>query len=166
MERITLFFDKISAFLLGIFMIGITIALCAEVVARYFLKISMPWISELVMIMFIWLCFIGIGIGLKRQAHVRIHLLINYMSANIGRGIVCLADLLVFGFGVVLFVYGIGYFNGNKLMTFPILDISFGWRAIVVPISGLYVMVYGICETAQNWRKLQSCDPTSSSEKR
>jgi TRAP-type transport system small permease protein len=166
MERITVIFDKVSEFLLGIFMIGITIALCAEVVTRYLLQISAPWISELTMIMFIWLCFLGVGIGLKRQAHVRIHLLLNYTNANIGRGIVCFADLLVVGFGVILLVYGIGYFKVNMLMTFPILDISFGWRAIVVPISGIYVSVYGICEIVKNWRLLQPCDQTSSSEKR
>ncbi len=164
MERISQIFDSISLFFLGIFMIGITIALCAEVVARYFLQISVPWISELAMIMFIWLCFFGIGIGLKRQAHVRIHLLMNFVNSKIGRCIVCFADLLVVGFGGILFIYGIGYFKVNKFMTFPILDISFGWRAIVVPISGIYVMVYGIIEALQNWQNLKPWDQKFNSE--
>ena len=41
-----------------------------QVVARYALHIPMPWIEELLRVLFIWLIMLSSSIGIKRRAHL------------------------------------------------------------------------------------------------
>lgn len=54
-------------------------ALCGlvflQVLARYLLHIPMPWIEELMRVIFIWLIMLSAAIGVKRRAHLGVTML-------------------------------------------------------------------------------------------
>lgn len=53
-------------------LITMSFIVALEVVCRYLLNASLPWSEELSRYLFIWVCFLGVGIAFLRGAHISV----------------------------------------------------------------------------------------------
>ncbi|KYH31790.1 TRAP transporter small permease [Neomoorella mulderi] len=133
---------KLPEAILALLMIGITIVLFIEVITRYLLKIPLPWTDEVARLMLVWLSFLGVGVGIKTKAHVQVEALITKLPAKIQRYMRITANLSIIFFAVALLYFSFDYVRASSRMIFPVLRISFLWRALAVPVAAILIITY------------------------
>src|SRR3954453_6118960 len=66
----------------GVTMLAITGVLFAGVLWRYVFGDPLCWSDEVARVLFVWLAFIGAGLGVKRGLHASVSVLISPMPAH------------------------------------------------------------------------------------
>ena len=77
------------------------IIIFAQVVTRYVLSLSLPWAEEIGRFLFLALSYLGITVGMKRHAHLRVDILLLYMPSSMKKFFEIIAELRCNSFLVV-----------------------------------------------------------------
>jgi TRAP-type C4-dicarboxylate transport system permease small subunit len=120
--------------------VGITLAICAEVLLRYGFNRPISWVVEISEYSLLWITFLGAAWVLRHGGHVRVDILLQYLSPAALRicglfssaaGIVTTLVLIAFGADATWTAYMRGAFKptGTDVPTWMIL--------IVIPLGGL-----------------------------
>ena len=87
--------------------VAITVAICAEVLLRYGFNRPIAWVVELSEYALLWITFLGASYVLRHGGHVRVDILLQYLSPAALRvcGMVsaascALTSLVIFAFGI------------------------------------------------------------------
>ncbi|MFC7062163.1 TRAP transporter small permease [Halobacillus seohaensis] len=98
---------------------------------------SLSWSEELGRYAFIWLVYIGISYGVKKQRHIKVDVMLLLLK---GRGkliLAMIANLLFLAFSIFVVIYG--YDIANQLLGFgqdsPALHIPMGAVYMATPIG-------------------------------
>ena len=59
------------------------VVIFAQVITRYVLSFSLPWAEEIGRFLFLAISYLGISLGMKRQAHLRVDVILMYMPPAI-----------------------------------------------------------------------------------
>lgn len=70
------------------------IIIFAQVVTRYVLSLSLPWAEEIGRFLFLALSYLGITVGMKRHAHLRVDILLLYMPSSMKKFFEIIAELI------------------------------------------------------------------------
>lgn len=85
--------------------LGLMVLLLAvQVIWRYFLNSPLVWTEELARYVFLWITFLGISYGLRKNAHIAVEMLVDSLPARLRKPII-LFDYLVF---LALLLYLLG----------------------------------------------------------
>ncbi|MFC5712774.1 TRAP transporter small permease [Thalassorhabdus alkalitolerans] len=136
--RIVTYLDKHLEELLLVIFTGIMVGVIAlQVFMRYFLGSSLAWSEELARYCFIWLVYIGISYGVKKQRHIKVDVLLLLLKE---RGKILLhmaANLCFLSFAVFVVIYG--YRITESLLLFgqtsPSLNLPMGVVYAAAPIG-------------------------------
>lgn len=71
------------------------------------LGIPAPWTEEVTRFLFIWLIFLGIGIGFRKAESARVTILVQYAPKFLQKAGVWLYTIATIGFFLFMLVYGI-----------------------------------------------------------
>jgi len=100
-----LFYKIINMLILigSVFLVGI---LFLAVVNRYFIHYTMPWSTEIIKLLFVWLTFITGSLGVKEKRHIGVNFLENIISSPvIGKAINLLTEIIIMCFCISMSVY-------------------------------------------------------------
>src|SRR5512133_301678 len=132
--------EMFMAALLG----ALVLVVLAGIVSRYVVNSPLPWTEELARYLFIWISFVGAGVGVKSGANFGVNLLANHLGPR-GHAVLEIGvNLVVAVFGAVLANYGwqimpiVGF---QKASSMP-FSISYVFLAIV--IGGVLMLVNGL----------------------
>src|SRR5262249_14436629 len=92
--------------LTGTFLVVMSLATLANVVARYVFGAPIPWAEELSRYSFVWLVFLGAAVCSKHGRHVAIDALVNAMPPRGKAASRVAVDLLTAGLMIALVYYG------------------------------------------------------------
>lgn len=137
---------KIEEYIAGALLFVVFGAVMIQVVNRFLVKISIPWTEELARYAFIWLSFIGVGIGVKRKSHMSVELLRNALGKN-EKYLLILVDIIMLAIFVISAVYG--YKLTGKLLASgqksPALKLSMGYVYLAAPagftLAALHIVI-------------------------
>lgn len=101
MKKIITSYDKIEATLAGLLLGGVLIICLLEVVVRYIFSFSFFWAKEYILYCMIWSVFLASSHMLKKGAHIRMTLFIDYLPPN-GRLII---ELVTTAAGIVFCIF-------------------------------------------------------------
>lgn len=73
-----------------------------QVFMRYVMHQSLPWSEEVTRYMFIYLMYLGISYGVRRNRHIRISVFIDLFSEKVRKGLQLLSDILFLVFATVV----------------------------------------------------------------
>lgn len=73
-----------------------------QVFMRYVIQQSLPWSEEVTRYMFIYLMYLGISYGVRRNRHIRINVFIDLFPEGIRKGLQVFSDLLFLTFATVV----------------------------------------------------------------
>ena len=148
------FIDLLHRFVNGLvvvvrwFCIALTTALfvivVAAIVARYGFGRAVSWTEEVPRYLLIWISFLAAAVGVLRREHVGFEVLFNALPKPARRVLGVSLSLLIFGFGWVVFRYGIVFvqdFGGDLMETIPYKNY---WYYPAMPISGFLIMVFSL----------------------
>lgn len=134
---------------LGILMIGVV---AAQVFFRYVLNHSLFWSEELARYILVWLTFLGATVAYRRGVHPRIDLFTSRLGSRGARAMRISAHLVAMAFLGVLVIYGAQFAYFVRLQISPALQIPKWTIMLVMPISGLIMLLHAAAAVAADLR--------------
>jgi TRAP-type transport system small permease protein len=112
------------------------------VIGRYVFGRSLTWTEEVPRYLLIWISFLAAAVGVLRRDHVGFDVLFNALPKPIRRALGVALSAMIFGFGWIVFRYGITFvqdFGSDLMETIPYTNY---WYYPAMPISGFLMMVF------------------------
>ncbi|MEH7245462.1 TRAP transporter small permease [Neobacillus niacini] len=129
--------EHFEELLLGIFTVIMVIVTAAQVFMRFVLENSLTWSEELARYSFIWLVYLGISYGVKKQRHIKIDAVFLLLKDKGKIVLAIVGNLLFLAFAIFVLVYG--YDIAMKLLTWgqtsPALHIPVGLVYLAGPVG-------------------------------
>lgn len=147
MERLRTGMDWLLERSLIVIMAMLTLDVLWQVAARYLLAQPSSWTEELARFLLIWVSLLGTAYLTGRQEHIAIDLLSERIDAAARQRVFRFVQVSILVFAVVVLVLG-----GLNLITItlslgqssPALGIPLGYVYLVVPLSGILIVLYSI----------------------
>ena len=126
---------------------AIVVLVVVQVVARYVLRISLPWPEELARFLLIWLTFTGAVVGSWRNAHFRVDVITQRLPPAAVRVLSLAIDVLVV-LALIVFVWqGIELTRLTGFMRSTSMELSMAYVYGVIPVCGLFMLAWFVRET-------------------
>lgn len=120
------------------------IVIIVQVFSRQIFSYTPSWSEELSRVLFVWISFLGIAYGFKEKLHIGVGLFVNMMPEKVQTFFDYLAKILVIGFGVLMIYYGWMFTTLMGRSTLPGLGVPSSVLYASIPITGVFVTLYGI----------------------
>lgn len=141
-------FVALTAAAVRLFCIVLTIAIfvivIVAIVARYGFGQAVSWTEEVPRYLLIWVSFLGAAVCVLKREHVGFDVLFNALPKKARRVLGAFLTLLIFGFGWIVFRYGIVFvqdFGSDLMETIPYTNY---WYYPAMPISGFLIMLFSV----------------------
>jgi C4-dicarboxylate transporter, DctQ subunit len=123
-----------------------------QVVLRYFFSAASAWAEEIAVYSMVFAVYLGASMAIRERAHIRIVFGVMALPRSLAVASIVLADLLWFGFLLLMIWQSSIYMELLFEMTFisPGLGIEQKWFQIVVPFS-LVLMVLRMIQVYYRW---------------
>lgn len=115
------------------------VVITLQVVLRYILKISMPWVSELAGISLVWITFLGASLATLDETNINFNNIID-AAKPLPKLILKLICKIAVGFALYMIIYyGWKTTQANANTLLVSLPISLSYAFCVVPVSGVFM---------------------------
>ena len=111
------------------------------VVARYVLRVQIPWTEELARYLMIWAALLAISCGIARREHIGFRLLLERFPERMQKAFLIAFDLIAFAFFAFLCIYGIGMTGTGAKQFAMIFGMSMAVPYASVPVSALLACI-------------------------
>ncbi|NJO37165.1 MAG: TRAP transporter small permease [Rhizobiales bacterium] len=111
------------------------------VVARYVLRVQIPWTEELARYLMIWAALLAISSGIARREHIGFRLLLDRFPEHLQKAFLILFDAVAVAFFGFLFVYGIAMTGTGAKQFAMIFGMSMAVPYASVPVSSLLACI-------------------------
>jgi len=135
-----------------ILMVVLSIDLLLGVFSRYVLVKTFTWYDEIARGCFVWLTMLGAAVGVKRQAHFRLHIIVDRLTPQLRQSAVILLPLVVIIFAGVLIYQGLVFLELGKFQQTPVMGLPKTWIYVSIPIGGALMILYSLRPL---WRALR-----------
>ena len=127
-----------------ILMVALSIDLLLGVFSRYVLVKTFTWYDEIARGCFVWLTMLGAAVGVKRQAHFRLHIIVDRLTPRLRQATVILLPLVVIIFAGVLIQQGLVFLELGKFQQTPVMGLPKTWIYVAIPIGGALMILYSL----------------------
>lgn len=134
MRRLINNFEEV---ILSVLLAALTIAVLLQVYSRFIAGAPIIGTDEFANYCFIWMVFIGVSSGIKRNLHIRIDFLSSVAGGRFKRPLAILADLMF-----LLFIGVLVYLGVREMLSFiefprlsPTLRIPIWWIYLAMPVG-------------------------------
>jgi TRAP-type C4-dicarboxylate transport system permease small subunit len=127
-----------------VLMVVLSIDLLLGVFSRYVLVRTFTWYDEIARGCFVWLTFLGAAVGVKRQAHFRLHIVVDRLSPRLRQAMVILFPLVVIIFAGLLVQQGLVFLEIGKLQQTPVMGLPKTYIYVAIPIGGALMILYSL----------------------
>ncbi len=148
MQRLNRFLSLFLAFLMAV----MTLDVLWGVFTRYVAGSQASWTEELARFLLIWIGLLGAAYAAGQRMHLAIDLLPRRLDERGRRRLQVLINVLVILFAATVMVLGgfrYVYLTLTLGQTSPALQIPMGYVYLIVPVSGLLVILYKVLELIQ-----------------
>lgn len=145
MKNLRAMMDKIMRVLNVAVLVGLVILVVWQVITRYLLGQPSVWSEELASYGFAWVTMLGAAYVFGLRDHMNVDVLVVNLSVKTQKLLAIFSEVLILIFAVTILIYG-GI--QNTLLTIEQLSsslpITMGYWYSIVPISGVFIVVYNI----------------------
>lgn len=131
--------------LTGFLLIVMTILAITQVITRYVLEVSVPWVEELIRYLMVFTIFIGSSIAIYQKAHLSVEIFDLVLNKKQFRYLDLTRQLIITLFSVVM-VYITFEFIKTLLdsgQLSPAMHISMGWPMASLLLGSLLMVING-----------------------
>lgn len=136
-ERLNWLTERIIALLMALLVADVWLG----VVARYVLRVQIPWTEEFARYLMIWAALLAISSGIARREHIGFRLLLECFPQGLQKTFLIAFDAIAFAFFAFLFVYGIGMTGTGAKQFAMIFNMSMAIPYASVPVSALLACI-------------------------
>lgn len=116
-----------------------------QVFTRYLLNHPSTWSEELASYLFAWVTILGAAYVFGKRDHMSIPVIVERFPQKIQRILAIASEVIVLLFAIVIMIYGglsITSLGMGQLSSS--LGIPMGYMYTVIPISGVFIVIYNI----------------------
>ncbi|OLO27877.1 TRAP transporter small permease protein [Alkalihalophilus pseudofirmus] len=129
--------ENIESFILIVLSILTVVVVFIQVFMRYVLGSSLVWSEELARYAFIWMIYIGVSYGVKRQAHIKVDAFALIFKRT-GKLVLALCANVAFLLFAILLTYYSFEVVSQVTRTSPAMSIPMQW-VYAAPMVGLFL---------------------------
>jgi TRAP-type C4-dicarboxylate transport system permease small subunit len=136
-----LWLNRIGEVILIIVFAVLITAVFAAVFFRYVLNNSIVWAEELARYLFVWITFVGAGLGVGKNIHVGVDAFIKKIPIGFQQRVKLCMVLGVIAFAGLLIVFGVrmtAFAMNSKAL---VMGFPMGFVYVSVPIGGILMLV-------------------------
>jgi TRAP-type C4-dicarboxylate transport system permease small subunit len=119
----------------------LVIVVTAAVFARYVLNDSIVWAEELARYLFVWVSFLGGGLGVGTNVHVGVDSLVELLPRGPRLAVEILMELMIVAFTLVLIWAGAQFAAFGMRTEALLLGIPMGYVYLAVPVGGFVMLI-------------------------
>ena len=135
-------------------MVILTVIVFTDVVLRYIFKQGFSWTQEVATLMLVWFSLIGMAIGVLERIHISIEMFTAKLPEKAIQVLECIDHILIAVFGGAMVYYGLLIMNMTKLSTLPATKMPSSVLYVILPLSGLLVLINAILVAANQDKKI------------
>jgi tripartite ATP-independent transporter DctM subunit len=113
-------------------------------VSRYVLDSPLFWTDELANFLFLWLSMLGMVVALRRDGHMRLTTVANWVPPHIARWFAAVAALVVITFVLEILLPATQYVNMQRYVELVSLQISDGYRVTAILVGFVLAAVLAL----------------------
>jgi TRAP-type C4-dicarboxylate transport system permease small subunit len=150
--------DKIEdIFLVSMFVAMVSI-IFFQVIMRYVFNNSLYWSEELGKFIFVWISWLGISIGQRRNEHIKITLLVDRLSYTGQKIMEVIADIILMLICVVTLYYAIILVQTQARVPYAGIKISTSWGYLSLVLGCSFISLRLIAGVVNNVKEILSKD--------
>jgi TRAP-type transport system small permease protein len=143
MKRLVERLERIQTWITFGFISLLTVCVSVQVFVRYVLqKPLFLWSEEMARFILIWMVFLGIGVGVKNDAHFSMDILPPLLRKRWGSVVRLLNDLCMGLVLVLLILAGLRFSYFGLFQNSPNMEILMAWVFIAIPVGGVLALLY------------------------
>lgn len=156
MKRLVERLEGIQSWITFSFVSVITACVSVQVFVRYVLqKPLFLWSEELVRFILIWMVFLGIGVGVKNDAHFAMDVLPPLLGRRWGLVVRLFNDVCMGAILVLLILAGLRFSWFGLFQYSPNIEILMVWVFISIPLGGALALIYLVERIQQRVRDIR-----------
>lgn len=151
--------DKVLGSVLVFLMISIVVAVLWQVFSRYVLQSASSYTEEIARFLLIWIGILGAAYASGQQDHLAINILPPKLDEKNRIKLRVFINILVIAFAILALIIGGGnlvYVNFELGQSSAALGIPLGYVYLVLPLSGILIIIYKSIELANPKKYLLS----------
>ena len=141
LDKISYHLDRLSRGILALLMSVMVSCVLFGVANRFIFKLPISWTEEVARYLMVWICMLGSTIAIKNGTHVAVIYFISKFNIKARNKIEFLNHILIIGFLLIPFIYGIKLCLSQMGQLSPALRISMFWPFLSVP-AGCAIMIF------------------------
>lgn len=135
-------------------MVILTCIVFADVILRYIFKQGFSWTQEIATLMLVWCSLIGMAIGVLEKIHISIEMFTAKLPAKAISALDSINHILMAVFGGLMVYFGVLIMNLTKMSTMPATKMPSAVLYIILPLSGLLVLINALLVAAKQDQKI------------
>lgn len=135
-------------------MVILTCIVFADVILRYIFKQGFSWTQEIATLMLVWCSLIGMAIGVLEKIHISIEMFTAKLPAKAISALDSINHILMAVFGGLMVYFGVLIMNMTKMSTMPATKMPSAVLYIILPLSGLLVLINALLVAAKQDQKI------------
>lgn len=154
MIKVRSILDKALAGICALLLAIMTILATYQVVTRYVFKNPSTMSEDLLSFSFVWVSLLGTALVFGQKDHMRLSIIPDKLKGVGGLTLLIFTELLIMVIAVIVFLVGGKDFVGvGAIQVSPTLNITLDWIYVILPISGILIIVYNLLNIIQAIQK-------------
>jgi TRAP-type C4-dicarboxylate transport system permease small subunit len=144
MKRLIVILNRIPE-LIGMFLLlSLCAVIIANVIARFVFNYGLVWSDEIARYSLIWITFIGSAVLVRFGQHIAIDILEAKMPEKLRHFSHFITHIIITIVAIILIWQGITQVVRQYVQVSPATGLPVGIVYIVIPLSGLYMLIYAL----------------------
>ena len=135
---------RVCQLLAGIAIIAMTLLFAWLVFGRYVLNDTPTWVEQISHLLLMVIAFLGAAAGVRQDTHLSVVLFRTSVPSWLRTVFVIVTDLLMAGFGGLMFWYGLELTRFKWSALIPLIQWPEGLRSLPLTIFGALVFVFSV----------------------
>ena len=142
MDKVYDLFSKTCVLIAGVALVVMTAIFAWLVFGRYVLNDTPTWVEQVSLLLVMVIAFLGAAAGVHNHTHLSVVIFRNIVPSWVRTIFVVITDILMAGFGGMMFWYGIELTKFKWTAMIPLIDVPEGLRSLPLTISGALVFLF------------------------
>ncbi len=157
-SRVIRTLDKVEDFCLTVMFAAMVGIIFFQVIMRYAFNNSLSWSEELGKFLFVWISWLGIGIGHRRKEHIRITFLVDKLPYKLNKLVEAIMELILIAICGVTMYYGIYMVQIQMNIPYAGIKISTAWGYLSVVLGCMLFIVRAVIHLIEAVKCIGSFD--------
>ncbi len=106
-----------------------------QVIMRYVFNNSLSWSEEMGKFLFVWISWLGIGIGHRRKEHIKITMLVDKLPYRLNKAAEALTEIILIAICGITMYYGFTMIQIQMNIPYAGIKISTAWGYLSVVLG-------------------------------